>query len=81
MNIIICGVPVNDKGLYFCRCCGFESDDIERFATVYCWDCAHGECQDHGILEDAAAMEENPAHDPFLDRARLNFPEVTLSSR
>ena len=31
----------NETGKYYCRCCGYESSDIEDFATGgFCWACA-----------------------------------------
>jgi hypothetical protein len=40
VSFIICGVPKNEEGKYFCPYCNFESDDIEQFAISMCWDCA-----------------------------------------
>ncbi len=46
-----CGLSTGKTKRYLCTCCGFESDDIEQFATVYCWECAFGECE-HGDGND-----------------------------
>ncbi len=40
MSFIICGIPKNDEGKFFCPYCKFTSSDIEQFATSMCWDCA-----------------------------------------
>lgn len=42
MGIIICGIPKNSEGQYFCPNCGFTSPDIEKFAISMCWDCVFG---------------------------------------
>lgn len=39
MSYIICGLPKNDEGLFYCPFCGFSSDNIEEFATTMCWNC------------------------------------------
>jgi hypothetical protein len=36
--MIICGIDPGKTRKYGCRC-GFESDDIDDFATSCCWEC------------------------------------------
>lgn len=43
MSIIICGIPKNEAGNYYCPDCGFTSGDIEDFAISMCWDCVYEE--------------------------------------
>lgn len=45
-GVFICGIPVNDDGLYYCPYCGFSSDSLEPFATSMCWDCVFPEEED-----------------------------------
>lgn len=40
VTMIICGIPRNQEGMYYCPYCDFVSDDIEQFAISMCWDCA-----------------------------------------
>ena len=58
--MIICGIPKNAEGLYYCPCCGFISENLDNFAIGMCWDCVYGKrgcisCQESVIIERARA--------------------------
>lgn len=38
-GVIVCGIPKNEQGQYYCPYCDYKSDDIENFAIAMCWDC------------------------------------------
>lgn len=39
---IVCGVDAGTDKKFRCYCCGFQSDDIDAFATSSCWPCSMG---------------------------------------
>lgn len=54
MGIIICGLNPGTEKKHACPFCGFESDDIEDFATGMCWDCVYSweDEEDDNSLQD-----------------------------
>lgn len=66
MSIIICGIPKDEEGNFYCPHCGFKSTDLEQFATSMCWSCVYG-------ISDV--VEEDIPTDEYEEEADAYIPD------